>query len=461
MATFSPIDRAVSTAGISSFGAMTTATRAGTLPSAHARASAAIFDPRPFGPTTIAIGSICTFRYSRVVQSANEIRRIRAIGPIIKTMALTPEELTRYGRHIILPEVGPEGQEKLKAAKVLCVGAGGLGSPLMTYLAAAGVGTLGLVDDDQVELSNLHRQPIHFTDDVGRHKLESASEKLYAINPNVRLQLHDSRLHSRNALDILSGYDIIADGTDNFAARFLVNDACVMLKKPNVHAAIFRFEGQLSVFDARKGPCYRCLFPEPPPAGTTPSCAEAGVFGVLPGIAGTMQAAEVIKLILGVGRPLIGRLLTFDLLAGRFHELRFDKDPACPMCGPNPKITHLIDYKEHCGPTRSADQGVPQMDPRELWEMIESGAPRPVLVDVREPFEVMSSSLPYKYHIPIGQFAERLNTIDRNDDLVVYCKTGIRSEAACKLLIAQGYTRVRNLAGGIDAYLVGSKARVR
>lgn len=368
-------------------------------------------------------------------------------------MPLTSEELTRYGRHTILPEVGVEGQEKLKAAKVLCIGAGGLGSPLMTYLAAAGIGTLGLVDDDQVELSNLHRQPIHFSNDVGRHKLESAAEKLYAINPNVRLQLHSTRLVAANALEILNGYDIIADGTDNFAARFLVNDACVMLKKPNVHAAIFRFEGQLSVFDSRKGPCYRCLFPEPPPPGTTPSCAEAGVFGVLPGIAGTMQAAEVIKLSLGVGRPLIGRLLTFDILGGRFHEMRFDKDPACPICSANPKITHLIDYKEHCGPMKSVDNEIPEMSAAELYSLIEAGGPRPILVDVREPFEVMASRLPYKHHIPVGKFGERFSEIDRNEDIVIYCRTGIRSAAAAKFLIAQGYPRVRNLVGGIEAYL--------
>jgi sulfur-carrier protein adenylyltransferase/sulfurtransferase len=372
---------------------------------------------------------------------------------------MTPEELIRYARHTILPEVGPAGQEKLKQAKVACIGAGGLGSPLLMYLAAAGVGTLGVVDDDLVELSNLHRQPIHFTDDIGRHKLESAAEKLYAINPHVRLHLHAERLTSANAMRILANYDIVADGTDNFPARFLVNDACVMLKKPNVHAAVFRFEGQLSVFDPRRGPCYRCLFPEPPPAGSTPSCAEAGVFGVLPGIAGTMQAAEVIKLILGIGRPLIGRLLTFDVADARFHEMRFEKDPTCPVCGENPKITSLADYDDQCGTILPPIFGVPELSAGELRDLIEAGK-SPVLVDVREPFEVVASRLPYQYHIPIGSFGERYHEIDREADIVVYCKTGVRSEAAAKLLIAQGYPRVRNLTGGIEA-LLAAKAQVR
>ena len=366
---------------------------------------------------------------------------------------LNAEEQIRYGRHMILPEVGQEGQEKLKNAKVLCVGAGGLGSPLLTYLVSAGVGTIGVVDDDRVELSNLHRQPIHFTDDIGRHKLESAAEKLHAINPNVRLELHKTRLTSKNALQIIESYDIIADGTDNFAARFLVNDACVMLKKPNVHAAIFRFEGQISTFDTRKGPCYRCLFPEPPPPGTTLSCAEAGVFGVLPGIAGTLQAAEVIKLILKEGRPLIGRLLTFNVLDARFHEMRFEKDPRCPICSANPKITHLIDYEEHCGTKMEADSNNnAEISVEELRQLIESGQ-SPTLVDVREPFEVMASKLPYTHHIPLGSFGERFQEIDRNGDVVVYCRSGARSAAATKFLIAQGYPKVRNLAGGIDAYM--------
>jgi molybdopterin/thiamine biosynthesis adenylyltransferase/rhodanese-related sulfurtransferase len=375
-------------------------------------------------------------------------------------MPLTSEEQIRYGRHLILPEVGPAGQEKLKAAKVLCVGAGGLGSPLMTYLAAAGVGTIGLVDDDTVDLSNLHRQPIHFTDDIGRPKIESAAEKLYAINPNVHLQLHDARLTSENAFQILKGYDIIADGTDNFAARYLVNDACVMLGKPNVHAAIYRFQGQISVFDAQRGPCYRCLFPEPPPPGTTPSCAEAGVFGVLPGIAGSMQAAEVIKIIVGFGRPLIGRLLTFDVADGRYHELRLEKDPGCPVCSENPTITTLIDYKDHCGPMKSATDELPEMSAQELRDLIETGGARPILVDVREPYEVMASRLPYKHHIPVGAFGERYTEIDRGDDIVIYCKSGIRSAAAVKFLIAQGYPHVRNLVGGIDAYMI-AKPTVR
>jgi len=358
------------------------------------------------------------------------------------------EELQRYQRHMILPEVGAAGQEKLKAAKVLCVGAGGLGSPLMTYLAAAGVGTLGLVDDDQVELSNLHRQPIHFTGDVGRPKLDSAAEKLYAINPNTRFQLHETRLTTENALEIIEGYDIVADGTDNFAARYLVNDACVMLKRPNVHAAIYRFEGQLSVFDSTRGPCYRCLFPEPPPPGTTPSCAEAGVFGVLPGIAGTMQAAEVIKLIIGAGNPLIGRFLTFDILGGRFHEMRFEKDPECRVCSAHPTLTKLIDYPEHCGTPNNMSK-VPEISAQELKAILDSPNPGIVLVDVREPFEVVAGHLPYQVHIPLAQFASRFSEIDRDADVVIYCRSGARSANATMFLLSQGYLKVRNLAGGI------------
>jgi molybdopterin/thiamine biosynthesis adenylyltransferase/rhodanese-related sulfurtransferase len=320
----------------------------------------------------------------------------------------------------------------------------------MTYLAAAGVGTLGLADDDNVELSNLHRQPIHFTSDIGRPKLESAAEKLYAINPNTRLQLHNARLNKDNAFDILKDYDIVADGTDNFAARYLVNDACVTLKKPNVHAAIFRFEGQLSVFDSTRGPCYRCLFPGPPPPGTTPSCAEAGVFGVLPGIAGSMQAAEVIKLILGAGSPLIGRLLTFDILSGRFHEMRFEKDPDCPVCSDHPTITELMDYPEHCGTPKMS--GVPEISARELHALLESENPGIVLVDVREPFEVIGAHLNYEHHIPLGQFGSRYSEIDRGADVVIYCRSGARSANATIFLLEQGYPRVRNLAGGILAY---------
>lgn len=379
--------------------------------------------------------------------------RLWAPGVRIRDMSLNSEELVRYGRHLILPEVGAEGQEKLKAAKVLCVGAGGLGSPLITYLAAAGVGTLGLVDADSVELSNVHRQPIHFTDDVGRHKLDSAAEKVQWINPNVEVVLHKERLNAANALRVLRDYDIVADGTDNFAARFLINDACVMLDKPNVHAAIFRFEGQLSVFDAKRGPCYRCLFPEPPPPGTVPSCAEAGVLGVLPGVAGTLQATEVVKLILGIGDPLIGRLLSFNLLDVRFHEMRFPKDPDCPVCSDRPSITSLRDYEEHCGISAPADSPGEDMDVRELKAIIDSGGPRPVLVDVREPFEVLESRLPYHHHIPMGSFGERFSEIDRKGDIVVYCRTGVRSAAAVRFLRAQGYPRVRNLTGGIVAYM--------
>ncbi|MEA2553098.1 MAG: sulfur-carrier protein adenylyltransferase/sulfurtransferase, partial [Fimbriimonadaceae bacterium] len=327
---------------------------------------------------------------------------------------LSPEELARYERQTILPELGVQGQSRLKEAKVLCVGAGGLGSPLATYLVAAGIGTLGIIDDDTVELNNLHRQPLHYSMDVGRPKLESAGEKLYAMNPNVRLQLHPERLTSKNALRVIEQYDIVADGTDNFAARFLVNDACVMLQKPNVHAAIFRFQGQLSVFDSTRGPCYRCLFPEPPPPGSAPSCAEAGVLGVVPGIAGTLQATEIIKLITGIGEPLIGRLLLFDLLENRFKDVSIPKNPDCPMCSANATITSLKDYSEHCGVSRPENEPLAEISARELFEIIESGGPRPVLVDVREPVEVIASRLPHRHHIPLGSFADRLNEIERD-----------------------------------------------
>lgn len=340
--------------------------------------------------------------------------------------------------------MGPEGQERLRRAKVLCVGAGGLGCPLVTYLVAAGVGTVGIVDDDVVDLSNLHRQPLHSTEDLGRRKLESAGEKLYAMNPNVRLDLHPVRLTASNALDILSGYDIVADGTDNFSARYVVNDACVKLGKPNVHAAIYRFQGQVSVFDASRGPCYRCLFPEPPAPGEAPSCAEAGVLGVLPGVAGTLQGAEVLKLILGIGEPLVGRLLTFDVLETRFHEVCIPKDPACPVCSLPPSEIQLKDYAEHCGMT----PGLPEISVDELDAALASGA---VLVDVREPFEVAEFALPYQHHIPVGQLQDRAGELDRSADLIIYCRSGQRSANATRFLLASGFERVRNLRGGVLA----------
>lgn len=360
---------------------------------------------------------------------------------------LSSEELVRYGRHLILPEVGVDGQAKLKEAKVLCVGAGGLGSPLMTYLAAAGIGTLGLVDDDTVDLSNLHRQPIHFTQDLGRTKLESAAEKLYAINSNVGVQLHPERLTRENALRIIEGYDILADGTDNFAARYLVSDACVKLGKPNVHAAIYRFQGQVSVFDAERGPCYRCLFPEPPPPGTAPSCAEAGVLGVLPGVAGTLQAAEVLKLILGIGDPLIGRLLTFDLLDSRFKEVRLPKDQNCPVCSKPCDEIELMEYPDHCGNRTMATQ-TPEISVEDLHAAVAGGA---VLVDVREAFEIAQGALPYKHHIPLGALQGRMRELSPDDDLIIYCRSGARSASATQFLLSHGYPRVRNLIGGMLA----------
>ncbi len=367
---------------------------------------------------------------------------------------LTTEEIYRYSRHLIMPEVTMEGQKKLKAAKVLCVGTGGLGSPLATYLAAAGVGTLGLIDFDVVDLTNLQRQILHHTSDVGRPKIVSASEKLKAMNPNVNLQLHETWLTSENALDIFKDYDIIADGTDNFATRFLVNDACVLLGKPNVYASIFRFEGQLSVFDAKRGPCYRCVYPEPPPPGLVPSCAEGGVLGVLPGIVGTLQASEVIKLILGIGKPMIGRLLLFDALEMKFRELKLRKDSTCPICGENPSIHELIDYEEFCGVRGQEAEdniAVPTVSPLELKAEL-AGPNPPLLLDVREDQELQISKLNNEYHIPVGLIADRVSELAQSADLVVYCRSGIRSAKAVDFLRRVGFKRVRNLTGGINLY---------
>lgn len=353
------------------------------------------------------------------------------------------DETARYSRQTILPEIGEAGQERLRAARVLVVGVGGLGSPVATYLAAAGVGTLGLVDFDRVDLTNLHRQPLHATSDVGHPKLSSAAARLRDLNPNVRLELHETRLGVDNALEIIAGYDVVADGTDNFATRYLVNDACVLLGKPNAFACIYRFEGQLSVFDARQGPCYRCLFPEPPPAGTVPSCADAGVLGALPGLAGAMQASEVLKLILGVGEPMIGRFLTFDVLGMRFNEFMIEKDPNCPVCGANPSITELRAVEETCAM-------LPELGPEELVALMGSTSP-PALLDVREDEEVRERALAFRYHIPLGDLEMRVSELDPGEDLVVYCRTGRRSAYAVEWLRGHGFPRVRNLRGGIVA----------
>jgi sulfur-carrier protein adenylyltransferase/sulfurtransferase len=374
---------------------------------------------------------------------------------------LTPDDLARYSRHLLLPEVGVEGQQRLKAARVLCVGTGGLGSPLALYLAAAGVGTLGLVDFDVVDSSNLQRQIIHSTRDIGRSKLDSAAEKLLALNPALRVVKHETRLTSANALDILKDYDLVADGTDNFPTRYLVNDACVLLGKPNVYGSIFRFEGQASVFATREGPCYRCLYPEPPPPGLVPSCAEGGVLGILPGLVGVIQATEAIKLILGkegkpLGESLIGRLLLIDALALRFRELKLRKDPHCPVCGPHPTVTRLIDYEQFCGITPEPRQenpvknGIPQMSVKELKQRMDAGEDLFVL-DVREPFEYQIANIGATL-IPQGQVPQRLAEIDPAREIVVHCRSGARSQRIAEFLAASGYTRVSNLAGGILAW---------
>jgi adenylyltransferase/sulfurtransferase len=361
---------------------------------------------------------------------------------------LSDGERRRYARHLVLPEVGPEGQERLKAASVLCVGAGGLGSPLALYLTAAGVGTLGLADFDAVDETNLHRQVLYGTPDVGRSKLVAATERLRALNPGVRLVTHEGRLAAANALDVLSAYDVVADGTDNFAARYLVNDACVLLGKPNVWAAIFRFEGQASVFDAAKGPCYRCVFPEPPPAGAVPSCAEGGVLGVLPGLLGTIQATEVVKTILGRGTTLVGRLLLVDALEMRFTEVALRKDPSCAVCGSRPSITRLADLDESCA---AGDAGIPGIAPRDLKALLDGGA-EIVLLDVREPFEVRLAALPGSHNVPLGALPGRLGTLPKQAEIVALCRSGARSAAAVELLRASGYARARNLVGGLDRW---------
>lgn len=369
---------------------------------------------------------------------------------------LSKEDLARYSRHITLPEVGLEGQRRLKAARVLCVGTGGLGSPLAFYLAAAGIGTLGLVDFDVVDSSNLQRQIIHSTRDVGRKKLDSAAEKLTALNPALKIVKHETMLSSANAMEILKDYDIVADGTDNFPTRYLVNDACVLLGKPNVYGSIFRFEGQASVFAAGQGPCYRCLYPEPPPPGLVPSCAEGGVLGILPGLVGVIQATEVIKLILGQGEPLIGRLLLVDSLSMRFRELKLRKNPECPVCGEHPTVTHLIDYHQFCGivPPSPEEQavknGIPQMSVTELKQHIDAGDDILVL-DVREPFEYQIANIGGTL-IPMNDVPRRLGEIGRDRDIVVQCRSGSRSQRVAEFLKQNGYEKVSNLAGGIKAW---------
>jgi sulfur-carrier protein adenylyltransferase/sulfurtransferase len=366
---------------------------------------------------------------------------------------LSNDEILRYSRHLIMPEVGMEGQLKLKAARVLCIGAGGLGSPLALYLAAAGVGTLGLVDFDVVDYTNLQRQIIHSTADVGRKKLDSAAEKLKAINPFLNLKTFETRLSSENALELFREFDIIADGTDNFPTRYLVNDACVLTGKPNVYGSIFRFEGQASVFATEEGPCYRCLYPEPPPPGLVPSCAEGGVLGILPGLVGVMQATEVIKLILGKGEPLIGRLLLIDALGMKFRELKLRKNPDCPACGTHPTITKLIDYNEFCGirgEEKPVETTVPEIQVEELKRRLDSGEDIFVL-DVREPHEYQICNI-NGYLIPLGDLPKRVNELDSSREIVAHCRSGVRSAKAVNFLRQAGFRKVTNLAGGILAW---------
>ena len=372
---------------------------------------------------------------------------------------LTNDEVQRYSRHLILPEVGPDGQRKLKGGRVLCVGAGGLGSPAALYLAAAGIGTLGIIDFDAVDVSNLQRQILHGTPDVGRSKLQSARERLNALNPTVRIESYETALTSKNALEIFKDFDIVLDGTDNFSTRYLVNDACVILGKPNAYGSIFRFEGQASVFATKGGPCYRCLYPEPPPPGLVPSCAEGGVLGVLPGVIGTIQATEAIKLVLGAGDTLVGRLLLYDAWGMRFRELKLRRDPACPVCGDTPTIRELIDYDQFCGiapavaaPAAPADFETTVLD---LKRSIDSGK-NPYILDVREPQEYQICRIPGSVLIPLGQVGARIAEIKAGSEgrpIVVQCKMGARSAKATQLLRQQGLERAQNLKGGIIAWI--------
>jgi sulfur-carrier protein adenylyltransferase/sulfurtransferase len=378
--------------------------------------------------------------------------------PLIKDRAeLDLDEVRRYSRHLIMPEVAMEGQSRLKAAKVLCIGAGGLGSPVIMYLAAAGVGTVGIVEFDVVDETNLQRQIIHGQSDVGRSKAESAKATVAEINPNVNVVLHETRLDSSNALEIFKDYDLIVDGTDNFPTRYLVNDACVLLGKPYVWGSIFRFEGQASVFWAEEGPCYRCLYPEPPPPGMVPSCAEGGVLGVLCATIGSIQATEAVKLLIGSGNPLIGRLKIYDALEMDLRTIKVRKDPSCPICGENPTVTELIDYVEFCGLGRGDEDTqlqneVPTVEPEELARAMKVES-KPVLVDVREPFEVEISNLPWESTlIPLNELAARVHLLSSADDIVVFCRTGARSAQATKFLQSIGYKKVRNLRGGVNGY---------
>jgi adenylyltransferase/sulfurtransferase len=374
-------------------------------------------------------------------------------------MKLTNEEIRRYSRHLILPEVGVAGQEKIKSARVLLIGSGGLGSPLAYYLAAAGIGTIGMVDFDMVDFSNLQRQILHFTSDVGRPKIVSAGEKITQLNPEVKFIPYETRFTAENAMDIAQDYDVVIDGTDNFPTRYLVNDVCVFLKKPNVYGSIFRFEGQVSVFDAQKGPCYRCLYPEPPPPGSVPSCAEGGVLGMICGIVGTLQAVECLKLILGEGDSLIGKLLLYDSLRAEFRRVNVRKDPNCPVCGKNPSITKLVDYEQFCGfdPHDELVTGASkkmthkEISVEDLKNMIDQKE-KFELVDVRSEDEARICSLPGSKLIPLPDLKDRLDEIDEDKLVIVQCHHGIRSLRAVEILEQSGFEKVKSLAGGINAW---------
>ncbi len=368
-------------------------------------------------------------------------------------VTLSKDEILRYSRHLILPEVGMEGQLKLKQAKVLLVGTGGLGAPLALYLTAAGIGRIGLVDFDVVDFTNLQRQVIHGTKDVGKKKIDSAIESMNDINPFVQVDRHETALSSENAFEIFKDYDYVVDGTDNFPTRYLVNDACVLLKKPNVYGSIFRFEGQATVFATEGGPCYRCLYPEPPPPGLVPSCAEGGVLGILPGIIGLIQATETVKLILGIGQPLIGRLMLYDALGMKFRELKLRRNPECPICGDNRTIHELIDYQQFCGiPHQEPEVPVlTDIDPTEVKAKQDRGD-QFILVDVREPHEFQIARIPGSVLIPLGEVGKRLGELDPNAEIVMHCKMGGRSAKAVDLLKQNGYTKVRNMTGGITAW---------
>lgn len=374
-----------------------------------------------------------------------------------ETESLNADEIMRYSRHLIMPEVALAGQEKLKAASVLLIGAGGLGSPLGLYLAAAGIGKIGIVDSDVVDVTNLQRQVLYGTDDIGVDKLDAAAKRLEDLNPHIEIVKHKVRLTSENALEVLEPYDVIIDGTDNFPTRYLVNDACVMLGKPNIYGSIFRFEGQVSVFDAEQGPCYRCLYPEPPPPGLVPSCAEGGVLGILPGTVGALQATEAIKVILGIGEPLIGRLLRFDALTMNFKEFKLRKDHRCPVCGDEPTVTELIDYMEFCGfgpDHKEADELLDEayeISASELAAMRAAGK-NPVVIDVREPHERDIAFIPDSTMIPVGDVPARMHELDTADEIVLYCRTGVRSARALEQLRGAGFTKLKNLVGGIHAW---------